>query len=182
MHFNEAMRQLAERLGLEELRPDASGEYALFFDDTLEVRCASMGKSLRLRGSIGKRAASSPEAEGQMKTLLRHSLARMKDHPEIVSLDAATGKRAASSPEAEGQMKTLLRHSLARMKDHPEIVSLDAATGEFILHRVLALEQLRIESLEQALGDYLNRLEYWRDLFDGTATARRGPALTLLFP
>ncbi|MGB2680637.1 MAG: CesT family type III secretion system chaperone [Candidatus Competibacter sp.] len=144
MHFNEAMRQLAERLGLEELRPDASGEYALFFDDTLEVRCASMGKSLRLRGSIGK--------------------------------------RSASSPEAEGQMKTLLRHSLARMKDRPEIVSLDAATGEFILHRVLALEQLRIESLEQALGDYLNRLEYWRDLFDGTATARRGPALTLLFP
>lgn len=144
MNFNEAMRQLAERIGLDELRPDARGECALVFDDELEVRCAPMGKALLLRGSIGK--------------------------------------RSASPTEAADQMKTLLRHSLARMKGHPEIVGLDASAGEFTLHRVLALEDSRVEVLERALSDYLNRLEFWRGLFAGTATARREPALALLFP
>ena len=77
-------------------------------------------------------------------------------------------------------MKTLLRHSLATMKDHPEIVSLDPAGDEFVLHRTLVLDNARIEELEQALSDYLNRLEYWRRLSDGAG--RRGPALPLLFP
>ncbi|CDI03413.1 hypothetical protein BN873_490022 [Candidatus Competibacter denitrificans Run_A_D11] len=142
MHFNEAMQQLADRIGFDGLRPDPRGEYSLVFDDDLKVRCAPIGKSLLLRGSIGPRAT----------------------HP----------------PQAEDQLKKLLRHSLATMKDHPEIVSLDPAGDEFILHRTLALEDARIDDLEQALGDYLNRLEYWRRLCGGTA--RREPALPLLFP
>ena len=142
MHFNEAMQQLADRIGLDGLRPDPRGDYSLVFDDDLEVRCAPAGKSLLLRGSISPRPA----------------------HP----------------PQAEERMKTLLRHSLATMKDHPEIVSLDPAGDEFVLHRTLVLDNARIEELEQALSDYLNRLEYWRRLCGGTA--RREPALPLLFP
>lgn len=142
MHFNEAMQQLANRIGLEGLQPDPRGDYALVFDDELEVRCAPAGRSLLLHGSIGPRAT----------------------HP----------------PQAEDQLKRLLRHSLATMKDHPEIVSLDPVGDEFILHRTLALDNARIEDLEQALGDYLNRLDYWRRLCGGAA--RRESALPLLFP
>lgn len=142
MHFNEAMQQLADRIGFDGLRPDPRGEYSLVFDDDLEVRCASIGKSLLLHGSIGK--------------------------------------LPARSSEAEDQLKTLLRHSLAMMKQSPEVVSLDAPADEIILHRTLALEDARIDHLEQALGDYLNRLEYWRRLFAGIG--RRGPVLPLLFP
>lgn len=142
MRFDDSMQQLARRLGLDELRPDARGEYSLVFDDELEVRCVQLGKSLLLRGSIGRRPASPQEAEDKLKTLLRHSLAAMKAQPEIVSLE----------PVGDG----------------------------CVLHRTLVLETARIEHLEQALGDFLNRLEYWRRLFAGMV--RRGPVLPLLFP
>ena len=49
MHFNEAMQQLADRIGFDGLRPDPRGEYSLVFDDDLKVRCAPIGKSLRAR-------------------------------------------------------------------------------------------------------------------------------------
>ena len=32
MHFNEAMQQLADRIGLDGLRPDPRGDYSLVFD------------------------------------------------------------------------------------------------------------------------------------------------------
>ena len=142
MLFDDSMQQLARRLGLDELRPDARGEYSLVFDDELAVHCVQVGKSLLLHGSIGQ--------------------------------------RPASPREAEDKLKALLRHSLAAMKVQPEIVSLEPAAGEFVLHRTLVLETARIEHLEQALGDYLNRLEHWRRIFTGMV--QRGPALPLLFP
>lgn len=116
MHFNDSMQQLAHRLGLDQLRPDARGEYPLVFDDELVVRCVQVGKSLLLCGSIGKRPANPQEAEDKLKTVLRHSLATMKAQSEIVSL------------EADGEF--ILHRTLA--PETAQIEHLEQALGDYL--------------------------------------------------
>ncbi|MFO1349183.1 MAG: CesT family type III secretion system chaperone [Gammaproteobacteria bacterium] len=142
MPFKDLIEQLAYRLGIKEIRPDAQGEYRFVFDRELMVYCAQAGRALLLRGVIGK--------------------------------------RSGTARDAADQLQTLLRQNLARLKEQQEVMSLASDTDEFILYRLLPLETTRIDDLEQALGGYLNHLEFWRHTFTGAI--RRGPALPLLFP
>lgn len=78
--------------------------------------------------------------------------------------------RLAVCPEdpaaRERQLRTVLHRNLASLRRQSEIVSMDASRRELWLYRIIRMRADKTEdsALLEVLEEFLNSLEWWRDL------------------
>jgi hypothetical protein len=88
MTLDEIVASLARRLGVSRLEPASDGSYHLAFDDNLQVRVFTRGRSdLFLVGRIGRLPSVPGDAEARLREVLQRSLGLMRVRPEVVGLD-----------------------------------------------------------------------------------------------
>lgn len=93
MRFDDLTRRLAETFGGEPLPTDGEGRIELAFEGGLIVHLWPAGRGQVI---IDTRLEALPEAPAERERALRkaleRSLARLRDHPEILALDEASGQ------------------------------------------------------------------------------------------
>ncbi len=81
--------QFAAGHGLGAPAPDDDGAYHFVIDD-LELALFQHGDQILLEGRLGKVAGNRGEARQMLQQCLRRQLGRLRDHPEVLTLDDET--------------------------------------------------------------------------------------------
>ncbi len=92
MSFPELAKALAQRLGLDEVRPDERGTFTFAFEEGLAFSCRADGRNhVLLCGTAAPRPGDRERSGELCERLLRENLARARSWPEVLCMNPETG-------------------------------------------------------------------------------------------
>lgn len=92
MDLEPLMQELQENLGIEYLTPNDSGEYAIEFDNWLEVHVSLLDRAtVLLLSVVGRQPDDDFAAERYLEDVLRCGLAHYQQLRDVVSIEPESG-------------------------------------------------------------------------------------------
>ena len=102
--------------------------------------------------------------------------------PKAAVMSATLGDLPEGGRDGDATLDRLLNVNLARQCDHEDVLAADDAAGEFVLYRILALDDLSDRDFDEAVERFANAVAYWRARLDDRPAARPPLPPMMIFP